>query len=251
VKTFGIVVPTLGTRPNYLKECLHSLTAEEGLVVCVVAPRETFPILDLPSTIIHADDPGIGVAAAINIGFERLEEVGGIEWVTWIGDDDRLAVGSLSSIRDSTDEIGVVAVVGQCHYVDTLNQTIFIAKPNKLAVCLLEYGPNLLPQPGSFYLASVLRKVGYLNPNLRFAFDQDLFHRLKKEGEIKTISKHVSWYRWHPDSLSYSGKSSSETESHQLRMKYCPRPLLFIPLLWHYAHRLLSRYFRPILSTEN
>lgn len=251
VKKIGVVVPTLGTRSDYLRDCLKSLSSHEEIVVCVVAPEEVLSSLNLSEDILKQADLGEGVAAAINAGFKKLEDETSPDWMTWIGDDDILAEGAVAALTPLTRKPGVVAVVGRCIYLDGSDKEIFVSRPNRISVGLLEFGPNRIPQPGSFYLSTALREVGYLDETLRFAFDQDLFHKLKRVGEIKATRKLVSWYRWHPGSLSYSGTALSVLESHNLRMKYCPKHLAFIPWVWHNLHKLVSRVVPPRLGRRS
>jgi hypothetical protein len=63
------------------------------------------------------DDPGTGLAEAINLGFSLIPE--SVEFINWLGDDDLVAPESIdiaSSFLDSHNE--TVLVFGGCDYID-------------------------------------------------------------------------------------------------------------------------------------
>jgi hypothetical protein len=92
--------------------------------------------------------------------------------------------------------------------------------PRRIDIALLEVKGNKLPQPGSIFSRTALEKVGLLDATLRFAFDQDLFHRMKTQGEILVVSEEVAVFMWHKGSLSGSNQRASRKESFKARLKH-------------------------------
>jgi hypothetical protein len=123
LKTIGLVVPTLGTRPDYLEECLESIRANEIAFVNLVAPPSFDPSLLFRRGLIDmfTPDAGRGLAGAINDGFESLPR--NLELIAWLGDDDVLEADSLRAASDVFTP-GVVAVFGDCNFMDE-DSTVF------------------------------------------------------------------------------------------------------------------------------
>ena len=70
MKEVGIVVPTLGTRGEYLAACLQSLKESNVGYVCIVCPTNVDISKFIEDGLVNqkVDDPGRGLAAAINAG---------------------------------------------------------------------------------------------------------------------------------------------------------------------------------------
>ena len=238
----GIVVPTLGNRPALLNECLQSIQEAGYDTICIVSPtKPSVPIIS-GANIIHLQDPGLGAAAAINIGLIALIEAEGCHIVAWLGDDDTISPDQLTESMETMKTSGAVAVVGTCIYVDEFDRVIFTSRPRRKDVWLLEYWANRLPQPGSIFLSRAVIEAGLLDENLKYAFDQDLFHKLKQIGRISISKSVLSRYRWHPGSLSSTGRVVSAQESQDLRLKYGQRILKPFTRSWFALYRALSRF---------
>jgi glycosyltransferase involved in cell wall biosynthesis len=175
-----------------------------------------------------------GAASAINDGFRYLQATSECEFATWIGDDDTLVPDGISSslISLSRDK-SVVATVGRCRYIDIMGNVIHELQPRRWDVVALEFKGNKLPQPGSVFRLAALASVGLLDIGLKYAFDQDLFHKIKKIGKVETVESLVAVYCWHPGSLSSSGHLKAVSESIQLRFKHAP--LLGFPVVMIHA----------------
>ena len=90
-------MPTLGSRSQFLIECLQSIRAAGDAYVLVIAPTaadlsqvESLGLIDA-----RVEDPGNGLPAAINFGIHSLPK--DIEYINWLGDDDKLLVGALEA----------------------------------------------------------------------------------------------------------------------------------------------------------
>ena len=86
----GIVVPTLGTRPDYLRQCLTSIRAAGDARIHIVAPGSLCLGSVIEPDLFDAviDDPGLGLAAAIDTGMHSFPD--SVVFVNWLGDDDEL-----------------------------------------------------------------------------------------------------------------------------------------------------------------
>ena len=221
----GVVIPTLGDRPEMLKTCLQSLLdSEVDLVVIVSKTGET--LLEYSKTAIQQviqirQSGDLGAASAINDGFRYIAKRSPCEFATWLGDDDTFDRRGMALSRTMIQaDSEIVAVVGHCRILDQSNRVLHEMRPRKWDVHALEFKGNKLPQPGAIFRFDSLAEVDYLDSSLRYAFDQDLFHKLKRVGKIAINPEVVADFKWHPGSLSSSGELESVRESIQVRKRY-------------------------------
>ena len=234
----GIVVPTLGKRPDYLDQCLKSIRLAGDAHILLVAPAS----LDIKALKSSGQidsfvlDQGGGLASAINQGIASLPD--SVEHLNWLGDDDLLTPGSLRTCVELLDsKPNVVMCFGVCEYIDSQGGIVWENHSGQWAVPMLRVGPDLIPQPGALFRRSAFETVGGLNTDFGWAFDFDLFIRLSKLGKFKYINKTLAKFRWHPDSLSVEHRKQSVAEASQVRVSHLPvwlRPLSF---LWEYPVR--------------
>jgi GT2 family glycosyltransferase len=178
-------------------------------------------------------DAGAGLASAINQGIRALPE--SVQYVNWLGDDDLLTNGSLSTSAQVLDsDPNVVMTFGACEYIDSNGKFVWENRSGQWAVPLLRLGPDLIPQPGALFRRSVFGNLGGLNVNLGWAFDFDLFIRLSKVGKLQFINQTLAKFRWHPESLSVEHRKKSVAEASQVRVSHLPMFLRPISLLWEY-----------------
>jgi glycosyltransferase involved in cell wall biosynthesis len=228
----AVVVPTLGTRADYLKLCIESIRKSESAHIILVKPRDVQIDSALGEYIdSEIDDPGGGAASAIAEGFKHVPE--GIEYLTWLGDDDTLEPGSLDRVVYALGhDPSAVAVFGACNYVDPEGRSIWLNRPKQTSKRKLIWAPNRLPQPGSLFRASAYAQVGGLDVGWKYAFDQDLFTRLAAVGDLKILDEVVANFRWHAGSLSAGQKSSAMREALKVRLEHASQRLGWMMLLW-------------------
>jgi GT2 family glycosyltransferase len=176
-------------------------------------------------------DIGSGLAAAINSGIESLPE--SVEYVNWLGDDDLLKPGSLSSSTNVLDQKQeVVMVFGACDYIDGHGEIVWENRSGQWAVPSLRFGPDLIPQPGALFRRSTFTAVEGLKTSLGWAFDFDLFLRFSKAGKLHYINQTLAQFRWHPESLSVEHRKKSVAEASQVRVSHLPAFLRAISFIW-------------------
>lgn len=228
----GIVVPTLGNRPDYLEQCLSSIRAAGESHILLVAPASintnTLRSAGLVDSVVL--DAGGGLAAAINLGIRALPST--VEFVNWLGDDDLLTTNSLFASSKALDEnTRTVMAFGSCDYINGDSQTVWANSSGQWAVPVLRFGPDLIPQPGALFRRSAFEKVGGLRTDLGWAFDFDLFIRLSKVGKLRFINQTLAKFRWHPESLSVEHRRKSVAEASKVRVSHLPvwlRPFSFV-----------------------
>ena len=216
----GFIVPTLGKRPKMLSRVLGSLWPIASEII-VVAPQDSWGEVadasgNLPIRIVQ--DPGNGLASAINEGLRNLGE--DIEFANWIGDDDGIYFQELLELIQKLEDGNAVAVFGDCDYRLENGAQLGISSVGKTAVKILNWGPDLIPQPTALFRLDALKKVGFLDESLDLAFDYDLFLKLKSLGPILHFPEPCGFFTWHAGSLSVSNRWPSAKEAHEVRMRH-------------------------------
>lgn len=249
-QTVGIVVPTLGMRNDLLEVTLRSIKASSNVYTLIVCPKNT----DLSTFDELFDeqvwDPGSGLAEAINFGFKSLPEE--IQLINWLGDDDFLEPNSIDLIRNVIEsDPKAVAAFGKCAYVDSSGKELFINHSGRWAIPLLNFGPDLIPQPGMLFDREVFNKIGGLSNKFGWAFDFDLLLNLKQYGKIKYLNRKVANFRWHQDSLSVGQRRNSVQEASNVRVSHLPNFLRPISPLWEIFIKFITYKAGERLSKRN
>jgi hypothetical protein len=220
-----VVVPTLGQRPDLLRRTVASITAQRP-----DAPR-TLVVAAGDVDAVRACCDGLdaevvpqrlsGLSEAINEGWERAGA--DAEAWTWLGDDDELLPGSLARTGGALAARPDASMAyGRCRYVDAGGRTLWTARPGRLAAAIAPYGPNLVPQPGSLLRASAVRRVGMLDPTLRYAMDLDLFLRLRTVGDLVYVPFELAAFRWHATSTTVANQEASQAELRAVQQRHRP-----------------------------
>lgn len=233
MKHVGVVVPTLGQRPDLIIDSLRSIKSAGDTYTIVVGPSESVSALNLSTELVDefVDDPGGGAAAAINAGLRSMPDK--VEFVSWLGDDDLLEPGAFFAIQDEiVKDDKNVAGYGMCRYINLDGEVIGHNRSGQWAVNLAKWGPDLIPQPGSLIRRRSLEQSGGLDESLKWAFDLDLFLRLARDGNVVFCPKWVSSFRWHPGSLTAGQRRSSIQESRRVRQAALKPGLRRISWAW-------------------
>jgi hypothetical protein len=229
----GIVVPTLGTRLNFLRDCLQSVRLAGDAYIVVVAPGQFCINKEVDQTLFDlvVTDPNHGLPAAIDLGFQSMPKH--ISLISWLGDDDLLTPGSLKVASEFLNfNPSSVLVYGSCEYINENGDLLWLNRSGQFASYLLRFGPQLLPQPGSLFRRSAYESIGGLNKSLKWAFDLDLMIRLQEIGKLSFLKVTLSKFRWHKDSLSVGLRRGSVKEASKVRRSALPRALRLPSLLW-------------------
>jgi GT2 family glycosyltransferase len=197
---------------------------------------------------LYLDELETSVPNKINQGFRALPE--GIEYITWIGDDDLLATGSLSVVVSAlTKPEKPVLVFGHCQYIDSEGSNVLVKRSGSWAVPLLRFGPQLIPQPSAVFRRDSFEKVGGLSDKFQFAFDFDLFLKLTKVGKGVFVDQILSSHRWHATSLTYSRRWDSVKEASVVRTSNLSPLLRVLSFLWEIPIMLITYLAGNTLSS--
>jgi GT2 family glycosyltransferase len=238
IENFGLIIPTLGLRPDYLRESIQSaLDAQVGQIVIVAPSEDQVQDFIKPGLATYVEDPKRGLAAAINVGERALSE--STKFFNWLGDDDRLTKDSVVSALE-VSESNVSFVFGNCEYIDHLGNPFLKIRSGRYALTLMRFGPDLVPQPGAVINRDAFNRVGRLDETLKWAFDLDLFIRLSKDSRPRHIDLVLAQFRWHAGSLTAGQRKGSITESALVRRRHLPIMLRAVSSTWEAPGQLLS-----------
>ena len=246
----GVVVPTIGERPQYLDITLKSIR-EAGDSFIVLVGRKGFDATSYQKAglvDLYIDELETSVPNKINQGFRALPE--NIEYITWIGDDDLLSPDSLSvAVNVFGKPEKPVLVFGHCQYIDSEGNNVLVKRSGSWAVPLLRFGPQLIPQPSAVFRRDAFEKAGGLSDKFEFAFDFDLFLKLSKLGYTVFVDKILSSHRWHATSLTYSRRWDSVKEASAVRTSNLSPLLRVLSFMWEIPIMLITYLAGNILSS--
>jgi len=227
----GVVVPTLGGRADFLRLSILSIRSCSDIYLIIVKPSDA-ELSDEVTALVDevVTDPGQGLAAAINAGFSAMPNH--VKFITWLGDDDRLVSNGFSEAAQTIRSSGAVGVFGQCRYVDERGQQLLLNRSGSWAVPLMHFGPQLVPQPGSLIRRDAFIRIGCLDTSLKWAFDLDMFLKLKKLGKLMYVPVIVSEFRWHNASLTVGSRDGSVNEASIVRRNHLPKSIRPLSAMW-------------------
>jgi glycosyltransferase involved in cell wall biosynthesis len=240
------VIPTLGLRLKYLDDCIRSIADAGDPLIVVVSPKSIiFNDFVRSKVDLFVPDPGEGLAAAIN--FAVLNFPPEVEFFNWLGDDDLLTKNSvMKSVEVLTTRQNIVAVYGQCEYIDALSRRIGVNHSGNWAKKILRFGPDLIPQPGAMFRVTSFNAVNRLNVDYNLAFDFDLFIKLQMIGDLVYLPEVLGKFRWHSNSLSVRSRMTSTLEGSRVRKSHLSPWIRSLSPTWEIPIMLLT-YFGSAL----
>lgn len=241
----GIVVPTIGQRPEYLPLALASIknavNHPDDVYLILIGHKEFDPKPYLNLIDEYQVEATKNLPAKINAGLRSLPK--DIQYFNWLGDDDLLTPGSLTkALERITQPDNPVLVYGGCEYIDPMGKVIWNNKSGPWATALLRFGPQLIPQPGSLYERAAFEKVNGLSTDFGWAFDFELFYSLSQIGRTAYLNTPLAQFRWHPGSLSVSRRRESVAEASTVRVSHLPSWLKPFSPVWEWPVRQATYY---------
>lgn len=199
--TVTIVTPSYN-QEQFIEETIRSVLAQtypyiEYIVVDGNSTDGTHRVLERYADVIDRliIEPDEGQADAINKGFHLATGT----LVGWLNSDDILMPGAVEAVAKSFQQhphgslfYGDVKAIGEKgNYLYTL-------KPSqRLTFKQLTNGQGKLVQPGSFYVADLVRQVGGVDKQFYIVMDRDLWSRLLKVGDGWHVGEQVASFRRH------------------------------------------------------
>lgn len=214
-----ILVPTLGQRKLYLRECLISLVNQSvNLDVYVAYPSSAIDFMKD----IEQDFPSVRFLVIEGSQSKVINEVlinfSNHEYVNWIGDDDILLPNAIS---DCLDTLAInptcVGVFGNCVYIDEWGQTIAKYRVPRFANGLSAFIPGILKLEGGLFRRDLFSEVGGINLDLKYSPDTDVILKLKTFGKFVKTASYLSKFRIHSTSITSQNRSKGLIEGYKLQ----------------------------------
>jgi glycosyltransferase involved in cell wall biosynthesis len=157
-----------------------------------------------------------GQVDAINRGLRAATG----EVVGWLNSDDVLMPGALARVAEAFHERPEAEWLhGRCMIIDEHDREVrrwisrykhYRSQRHTLAAFLTE---NYISQMTVFWRRELHDTIGYLDPEIRYAFDYDLFLRLAQRSIPIYIEEPLACFRWYATSKSGGGFVVQMTET--------------------------------------
>jgi len=219
----SVVIPSLNSR-RHIAESIDSVLLQtykpiECIVVDGGSTDGTIDVLkNYGDRIRWISEKDRGQSSAINKGFRRSS---GEVW-TWIGADDILFSYAVEkAVKRFADEPKVGLVYGDIIIIDDEGNEKEYVQAGSLSLRRLLNENQSITQPGSFYRADKVKQVGYLDEELHYTMDYDLFIKLMKISEASYIEQPLAKFRMSGyNKSSRRGKLMSSVEGFLVAQKH-------------------------------
>ncbi|MGB3309791.1 MAG: glycosyltransferase family 2 protein [Nodosilinea sp.] len=227
----SIIVPSLN-QGEYIRQCIESILSQQypGLELIIIDGKSS----DQSVEIIREYDDHIsawvsehdtGQSDAINKGFKQA--TGDI--VAWLNADDFYLPKSFQHVKDAYQaNPSSPLYFGDGFRVGKDGETISKFFPTEKVLFdrqALVMGLNYILQPSTFINRKALIKVGYLDVNLHYGMDSDLWMRLSSIGSPQAIQLPLAASREYETTKTATGSFARVEELRSISMKYSGLPI--------------------------
>ncbi|OQX61640.1 MAG: hypothetical protein B5M51_07475 [Anaerolinea sp. 4484_236] len=252
----SIVTPSYN-QAHFLEATIRSVIAQDY-------PRVEYIIVDGGSTDGSVDvirqyeehlaawvsEPDDGQTDAINKGFAMAHG----DILAWLNSDDvyqPCAVSEAVAFLGEHPEVGMV--YGDTNFIDEEGRTLGKFNARQTSYQRLRRGGVYIPQPASFWRASLWEAVGPLDPSFYFAMDYDLWVRFAKVAELRYVPRLWANFRVYQNAKSFAADDQCWPEMLRVHRreggswfspfmaKYILRKILASPWNWIKRRRLRMR----------
>lgn len=190
----------------------------EHIIIDAVSTDGTLDILKKYNKHINwVSEPDRGQSDGLNKGFKKATG----EIIGWFNSDDRIAPGALNKVArffmNNPDEI---AVVGDQIIIDEKSNVLKTIKSKPYSFDYLLNHAKGITQNSTFFKRSIFEQTGYLNENVHYAMDRDLFIRIAKVKPIPYLEESLGEFRIQKDSKTSQGSYYFAKDLVKLRKKY-------------------------------
>ncbi|TLN09522.1 glycosyltransferase, partial [bacterium] len=246
----SIVTPSLN-QGRFLEQCLRSIFAQQysNLELIVIDGGSTDETLDIihkyAARITHwVSEPDAGQSDAINKGFHQATG----DLVAWLNADDYYLDDCLQTVALAYQQHPEASFIfGDGLRVDeqgTEKSSFWEGQAPIFDRRALIYGLNYILQPACFINHRCLKEIGYLNPNLHYGMDTDLWIRLSGIAQPLAVPAVVAASREYGETKTSSGSFARIEELRRIAEKYSDLPLTPGVLCYYLdtLHRLVESH---------
>ncbi|HEY6797976.1 MAG TPA: glycosyltransferase family A protein [Kineosporiaceae bacterium] len=219
------IVASLGRHPGNLERALGSLLEQrpEPVDAVVVLPAGAAVARDAAGRrgVRVLDDPGRGLAAAVNAGLSVAAV--SHRYVTWLGDADVLlpgAVATASAVLDRDPE--AVVAYGDCRYLTPEGEYLLTSNAGGTVRQFVGLGLGRPTPPAALFRLDAVTAVGRLDETLVYATDLDLLLRLHRRGRFAATGRTLAVSRWDTPTPTPVQRSTALAETRQVLRRHLP-----------------------------
>jgi glycosyltransferase involved in cell wall biosynthesis len=162
-------------------------------------------------------EPDKGQSDGLNKGFKKA--TGDI--IGWFNSDDRVTLGALHKVAwffmEYPDEI---SVVGDQVIIDEKSNVLKTIKSKPYSFDYLLNYTRGITQNSTFFKRAVFEQTGYLNEDIHYAMDRDLFIRIAKVKTIPYLAESLGDFRLQKDAKTAQGSYFFAKDLIKIRKKY-------------------------------
>jgi hypothetical protein len=160
-----------------------------------------------------------GQSHAINKGFDRSTGL----ILGWLNSDDILLPNALATIAVNLphpEEPALLAGTAEIRDVSLTRVILVHDRTPRTFFDVFSQFDTSFAQPSVFFSRKALRLAGNLREDLHYAMDLDLWLRIARHVPITVIEQHLSWWRAHDDSKTWSGDPLPLEEGERVLQSY-------------------------------
>lgn len=222
----SVIIPSLN-QGKYLRQCIDSILSQnypklELIIFDGGSKDDSISIIQKYNSKISywISEPDSGQSDAINKGFQRASG----ELIAWLNADDYYLPGALEHVAN-VYHLNPLApfYFGDGLRVDELGQVISKFFPSDTLFFdrqALIMGLNYILQPSTFINRDSLQRVGYLDVELHYGMDSDLWMRLSSVGSPQAINTVLSATREYAETKTALGSFARVEELRKISMRH-------------------------------
>jgi len=187
----------------YIEETIQSVLAQdyeplEHIIIDGGSPDGTVEILKRHSGHVEwISEPDNGQSEALNKGFRMAQG----EIIGWLNADDVYLPGAVKRAATFLDQHPeVAAVYSDGHIIDAEGRPLNRWQGREFSLKALALGDCFICQPTIFMRREALEKVGWLDEDLHYTMDYDLWLRLGLRFRLGYMQEPAARFRLHPAS---------------------------------------------------
>lgn len=226
----SIVTPSYN-QGKFIRQTIESVLQQDykRIEYIIIDGGSTDDSLDIireyENRLIYVSERDEGQSDAINKGFKMAQG----EIVAWLNSDDVYEAGCITRIVEEfqyNENLGLV--YGEGYIINESGKKLRVFEHTQaFDFWVLINFWDFIMQPTAFIRASVIRKVGYLDKELSYCMDWDLWIKLANVSEVKYIDALLACSREYSNTKTYTGRKLRLKEIYCLLRKFSgkKRPL--------------------------
>ena len=217
----ALILPTLGQRGFSFPFDSNEMSESGEVFVVLVCPKQAMGLFEDTDVdfdlIIH--DTGEGLSRAIHQATHQLPK--GIEFFTWIADDDFVNLSVLKRMAQALEgNPEATLAYGDCIYQNKNGEIMFTNRLGGLLGKRVRNTSMFVSQPATLYRLASFLELGGSWARYKYAFDFEILLGLFSKGEALYIPETVANYRWHSDAITVRKRWSSSLEAAIIRSRH-------------------------------